>query len=862
MRPRTAWFVLPALLLAAAAWWAAGALRGGSADDGRTLRVGLYENAPKVFRDRDGQPAGLFVELLDAIARKEGWRLQYVPCQWSDCLARLENGTLDLMPDVAYTPERGRLFDFHAVPVAHSWSQVYKHRGVVVRALPDLAGLRVALLRDSVQEDELRHLLREFDVRWTVVEADSYQQAFAAVRDGRADVAIANNFFGARSATTFGLEETPILFNPATLYVAAPRGRHGAELARIDHWLRAWQQAPESVYFRAMRHAMMPAPVTVLPRWLPVAAAAAAGLVLALLAFSLVLRWRVRVATAEATAAHARLELVLDVSPVALFLLREVDRYLVVEWASPNVSRLYGIAPGEVLATDWWAQRVHPDDLPTLEPAVEHLRRHPSLTREYRLVDEAGRVHHVHEVLRVLPGPAGAPLRVLSAWTDLSDAKAHAAELSHLAHHDGLTGLPNRRLLQLFLEDATRTGRKLAVAVLDLDRLRGVNDTLGHALGDQALRAATQRLQARLPADGFLARLGGDEFAVVLPAAGEPEADTFALDVQEAFTRPLLGGTSPTVLTISVGIALSPADGGGDDADTLLRHAELALYEAKRLGTGRRQFFQPALSTGAAQRLALETGLRMALPRQQFRLHYQPQVDLRTGALAGVEALLRWEHPELGLIPPAQFIPVAEETGQIEEIGQWVLLEACRQLRAWDDAGLGVAGMSVNCSVQQLDADRLPAQVAAILAATGVAADRLELEITESVLMRDPEHAIVVLQALKAQGIRLAVDDFGTGYSSLAYLRRLPLTRLKIDRAFVSGIGNDPGDEEICRTVIALARNLGLETLAEGVEHPHEAAFLRDGGCALAQGFHYARALPPDGLVAWMSAHRRQPRRA
>ena len=859
MRARTAWFVLPALLITACAWWGISFLRGDDANAAQTLRVGLYENAPKVYRDKDGHPAGLFVELLDAIARKQGWRVQYVPCEWSDCLARLEAGELDLMPDVAYTPERGRLFEFHAVPVAHSWSQVYKHRGLVVRAFPDLADLRVALLRGSVQEEELRHLLRELGVRWTVVEADSYLQAFAAVRDGRADVAIANNFFGARTARSFGLEETAILFNPATLYFAAPKGRHAAELARIDHWLRAWQQSPDSVYFEAMRHAMMPPPLTVAPHWLPAALAGAAALVLVLLAFSLVLRWRVRVATAEAIAARSRLEMVLDVSPVALFLLREVDRQLVVEWASPNVSRLYGIAAEEVLSPGWWAQRVHPDDLPTLEPALDHLRRHPSLTREYRLVDDDGRAHHVHEVLRPLPGPAGQPLRALSTWTDLSEAKAHAAELSHLAHHDGLTGLPNRRLLQLFLEDAAQAGRRFAVVALDLDRLRGVNDTLGHSLGDQALRAATQRLQARLPAEGFLARLGGDEFAAVLPGATADDADAFALDVLEAFTRPLLGGTTPTVLTISVGIALAPTD--GDNADTLLRHAELALYEAKRLGTGRRQFFQPALSTGAAQRLALETGLRMALPRQQFRLHYQPQLDLHDGALAGVEALLRWEHPELGTIPPVQFIPVAEETGQIEEIGQWVLLEACRQLRAWDDAGLGIHGMSVNCSVQQLDADRLPAQVAAILAATGIAADRLELEITESVLMRDPEHAIVVLQALKAQGVRLAIDDFGTGYSSLAYLRRLPLTRLKIDRAFVSGIGNDPGDEEICRTVIALARNLGLETLAEGVEHAHEAAFLREGGCTLAQGFHYTRALPPEALVAWVSAHRRQPRR-
>ena len=260
MRQRTAWFALLALLSTALAWWVVH-LRGDRAGAAPTLRVGLYENAPKTYRDRDGHPAGLFVELLDGIAQREGWRVRYVPCTWADCLAQLEAGQLDLMPDVAYTTERGRLFDFHAVPVAHSWSQVYKHRGLVVRAFPDLANLRMALLRDSVQEDELRRLLHELGVRWTAVGSDSYREAFRAVQDGRADVAVANNFFGTRSARDFGLEETAILFNPATLYFAVPRGRHAAELARIDHWLRDWQQAPYSVYFRAMRRAMMPPPL-------------------------------------------------------------------------------------------------------------------------------------------------------------------------------------------------------------------------------------------------------------------------------------------------------------------------------------------------------------------------------------------------------------------------------------------------------------------------------------------------------------------------------------------------------------------------------------------------------------------------
>jgi EAL domain-containing protein (putative c-di-GMP-specific phosphodiesterase class I) len=281
------------------------------------------------------------------------------------------------------------------------------------------------------------------------------------------------------------------------------------------------------------------------------------------------------------------------------------------------------------------------------------------------------------------------------------------------------------------------------------------------------------------------------------------------------------------------------------------------LYEAKRQGAGGQHAFEPVLAAGAGQRLALENALRVAVAERQLSLHYQPQLDLRTGALAGVEALLRWQHPEWGAMAPAEFIPVAEESGLIEAIGLWVMTEACRQLRAWDAAGLSVPVVAVNCSVKQLDAERLPVQVATVLAATGLPAHRLELEITESMLMREPERAIATLQALRTQGVRRSIDDFGTGHSSLAYLKRLPVHLLKIDRAFVSGIGESESDEQICRAVIALGRNVGLRTLAEGVEHDPQATFLREEGCDLVQGFLYTPALPPAALESWLAERRR-----
>lgn len=822
------------------------------------MKVGVYENPPKLYSEPGGRPAGLFVELLEAVAKEERWRIVYVPCHWEECLRLLETGELDLMPDVAYSDARSLQFDFHEVPVAFSWSQAFARPGHGVRSIPDLHGQRVAVLRGSVQQQELQHVLGGIGAAWIPVETASFEDAFAAVRDGRADVAVANNYFGRRAAKSFGLVETPLLFNPASLYFAAGVGRHARELERLDAWISRWRDEPGSIYFQALSRALAPPPATVAPGWLGPLVVSSAAAILALGGFVLVLRWRVRRARESADGARVQLEQVLEASPVVLLLGHQEGDRFVLDWVSGNVMRLYGFWIGDMMNPGWWATHVHPDDLQMLRPEVDMLREQPEFVRDYRILDAKGRVRHLQEYVRAMPQDAGGGLRVLVTWTDRSEAKAHADELSFAATHDGLTGLPNRLLLETYLEEAIEAGTPLAVLVVDLDRLRGINDTLGHSVGDRALRVAALRMQEALPAGGVLARLGGDEFAILLPGAhtGE-ELDVFSRSLQDRFVVPLLAPEHPAVISASVGGALFPDD--ASDAGTLLQHAELALYEAKRHGPGQSRRFESALSTGASHRLAVESGLRAAIASGELRLHFQPQVALEDLRRVGVEALVRWQHPEWGLVQPGQFISVAEESGLIDELGTWVIKEACRQLRAWDDVGMGVACMSVNCSVQQLDVDRLPAQVSSALRTTGVAAERLELEITESMLMREPERAIETLQALQDLGVRVAIDDFGTGHSSLAYLKRLPVNRLKLDRSFVSGIGTDPNDEQICRTVIALAKNLGLQILAEGVEHDHEAEFLRAEGCELAQGYLYARPLAADELEAWWAAGHRGP---
>jgi diguanylate cyclase (GGDEF)-like protein len=830
-----------------------------AADTGRVVRVGVYDNAPKVYRDADGRAAGLFVELLDAVAKQEHWQLRYVACTWDDCLRQLQSGQLDLMPDVAYTPERATRFDFHTRPVTYSWSQVFSRPELHLRTLSQLQGRRVAVLRGSMQVGTVRGVLGAMGVRYTPVETDSYADAFALVRDGGADAVVANHFLGRRAAGEYGLDDSPIVFAPATLYFATGKGRNADLLARIDHWMAVWHDDPGSIYFKAMARALAPAPTVALPRWVTPTFITAALVTLAMLALALLMRWRARAARAEAALARGQLEQVLGASPAALFLAREVDGHWVADWSSSNLMRVFGTDAAALREPGWWWKYIHPDDLESLHPQPSQARSDAAAVHEFRLIDGHGAVRHVRESVQYLPATPAAARPMLITWTDVSDARAHAEQLDYVAHHDALTALPNRRLLQSRLGDTVRAGEGFAVLVVDVDRLRAVNEALGPDVGDDLLRAVSAELARMVPAGGLLARLGGDEFAVILPprAGVDPaaEADAFARRAREALARPLLAPAHSVVATAGVGIALHPRDGA--DGDTLLKHAELALYEAKRQGAGGQHAFEPVLAAGAGQRLALENALRVAVAERQLSLHYQPQLDLRTGALAGVEALLRWQHPEWGAMAPAEFIPVAEESGLIEAIGLWVMTEACRQLRAWDAAGLSVPVVAVNCSVKQLDAERLPVQVATVLAATGLPAHRLELEITESMLMREPERAIATLQALRTQGVRLSIDDFGTGHSSLAYLKRLPVHLLKIDRAFVSGIGESESDEQICRAVIALGRNVGLRTLAEGVEHDPQATFLREEGCDLVQGFLYTPALPPAALESWLAERRR-----
>jgi diguanylate cyclase (GGDEF)-like protein/PAS domain S-box-containing protein len=539
-------------------------------------------------------------------------------------------------------------------------------------------------------------------------------------------------------------------------------------------------------------------------------------------------------------------------------LLSIVDLDATIRYVSPSAEALLGATPEAVVGTPLESY-VHPDDRTALRQLLERAAAGPriNLTEGFRVRHPAGGWRHVEAVCRNLqdvPAIGGIVLNV----RDISERKGLEEQLAYRAYHDALTDLPNRTLLVDRLRQALARGvrgqHRVSVLFIDLDEFKVVNDSLGHAVGDQLLIATANRLRAGVRPGDTVARLGGDEFIVLLEdLADTDEARAVAARILAQFETPFKLAEREVFVGASIGIALSGAE--VRLPDDLLRQADAAMYAAKSRGKGHSQVFEPGMQAQPMQRLTLEADLRRALERDELRLYYQPIVDLHTGQVRGVEALLRWQHPERGLVPPDQFVPLAEETGLIVPIGRWVLQEACRQAREWRDGGPALV-MSVNISSRQFQHPGLVDDVAQALRAADLPASDLRLEITESVAMEAGVATVETLQALKGLGVTLAIDDFGTGYSSLAYLKRFPVDTLKIDRSFVDGLGQDPQDTAIVRSVITIAKTLNLAVTGEGIENLEQFEELRALACDEGQGFYFARPTPGPELTRLIHAGR------
>ena len=525
-------------------------------------------------------------------------------------------------------------------------------------------------------------------------------------------------------------------------------------------------------------------------------------------------------------------------------------------YESPSAERLLGHAAGALIGMELTDQ-IHPDDRHAVATAIELSSRAPGpMMAEFRMREPNGEWRSLQASVSNLLDNVEVRGIVLNA-RDVTGRKQDEEMIRHLAYFDALTGLPNRmlfddRLAQALAHSRRRGARGLAIFLLDLDRFQTVNDTLGHGAGDELLRAAAARFSNVLREQDTVARLGGDEFLFVVSELDDAEsAALVAGKILAELEAPFSISGHDLHLTASIGVAMFPQD--GSEAAALIRDADTALHRAKKQGGNRYQLYDPTMNAIAFRRLVLENSLRRAFEREELRLHYQPLVSLQDGTFVGVEALIRWQHPELGLVSPAEFIPLAEETGLIVQLTHWVLKTACAQMKAWHDAGLELSSMSVNVSAQRFGTANLPEAVREALTSAGLDGKHLCIELTESVMMENPEQTIATMQELKQLRVKISIDDFGTGYSSLSYLKRLPIDTLKIDQSFVRHMPADSDDAAIALLIISMAHNLNLSVVAEGVETTEQMESLRSQKCDVMQGYLVSRPVPGVEMTALLT---------
>ncbi len=543
-------------------------------------------------------------------------------------------------------------------------------------------------------------------------------------------------------------------------------------------------------------------------------------------------------------------------------------------FVSDNVCPRFGWQPDSFQNDpNFWIDRVHREDLPRVYKALKDIHELEEVCIDYRFRCASGEFRWVSDRMKLLRDASGKAKELVGCWFDITERREAEARIRQLAYFDVVTGLPNRLLMQELLRHgmaaADRYRHRLALLFLDVDNFKRINDTLGHDSGDALLREVAKRLLGCIrksdllmrqgdvedllvePQEEFVSRLGGDEFIIILSKIkGAEDAARVAARIADALAKPITFGEDEASITATIGISVYPDD--GTTASALLKHADMAMYDAKEHGRNCHRFFSETMRVRAARRFFIETKLAKALDRGEFMLFYQPRIDIESLEVVGMEALLRWQQPDEGLVPPAEFIPIAEENGLILPIGDWVLHEACRQTAAWQTAGLPPLVVSINLSAVQFRHRLLVDRLAQVIADTGIDPALIELELTESVLMDDTRLSASLLSQIKDLGLKISVDDFGTGYSSLSYLKRFALSTLKIDTSFVSDLTKDPGDEAIVGAMIALGHRLGLQVVAEGVEDACQLELLKSMGCNEAQGYLFSRPIDAASFEAWV----------
>jgi len=821
----------------------------------REVVVGVYHNPPKLFL-ADETISGIHGDLLTHIAQQHDWEITVRECHWSQCLEWLQDGQLDLLPDVADEPSRRQLFDFHQEPALLSWSQLYASAGQQISSLLDLEGKQVAVLSDSVQQKYLNNLASSFDLEIDMFFVDSYAEGFAAIKDGKVDAVATNQFYGNQQVAESSVAMTPIMFLPNKLYFATAAGKNGDLLAAIDNELIQLKSDSDSVYYNILDRWNAQPESFVLPNWVWPVGAALLLLSLFLLAFNRLLKKAVKEKTRALSDSEHKLETILNSVDAYIFIKNPELKY---QYVNKKVAELFGRRAEEIIGlkdSDFFAKETAQQLADNDQQVIKTGRR--MARYEFNQIPGESTQRAFWTVKVALQDSKGKTIGLCGISTDISEYEELKSQIEELAYFDVLTGLANRRLLLEkvdYLYQHSDSQRENALVVLDIDKFKNINDALGHELGDILLQQFASRLEQVMQPHELAGRLASDEFFILLqqlPVEHETRQNYLQQRLQQfrsQLDQPYQLGAKTQGVSVSLGVSFFDES---TTADSLLKAVDLAMSKAKSMGGGVTQFFNQGLQHAFNRQLRLENELRLAIQHKDLVIYLQPQFEQRGSntECIGFEALLRWQHKQLGTVSPAEFIPVAELTGQMPALHSLVLEQSVAALqRLQTRSEYQRCTVAVNVSASQFKQSNFLQELEQLLSNSPYAKN-LELELTENILVDDIEGTAELMDVLNNQGLQFSLDDFGTGYSSLSYLKRLPLRQLKIDQSFVRDLLNDAHDAAIVRTIIALAKSLGLEVLAEGVETDEQRQKLLTLGCKRYQGYLLGR---PQPLEYWLN---------
>ncbi|NYT65433.1 EAL domain-containing protein [Alcaligenaceae bacterium] len=822
--------------------------------DDQPIRVGIFDNAPNLLLSEDGRPAGILGDVLQEIARREQWDLQAVECEWQTCIDKLQRGEIDLLPDVDYTPERALLYGFHEVPALHNWSQVYADPGTKIYSVLDMEGKRIVALTASVQYIFTKSLLNNFGVHATLLSVPNQESAFALVAQKQADAVVSSHYYGETHAPRYGLVATSLMYEPTRSFYVAKKHYHPQILATIDKHLAAWQDDPKSVYYSILQRwgkAQTPSQIPVQFWW---GVAALVILLLLTLSIAALLKSQVARQTRHIKAREIWLNTILESVDAFIYIKDKNFRY---KYCNHKANDFLGLRPVDMIGRTDSEIFTNHAGLTNIEESDQRI-----LNQGGRVVTEDGLVslpeHNDPRSLVTVKLPLlnaeGKISGICGIATDITELKAARDTVHQLAYYDPLTKLPNRQLLLAKLDQTLLASQdsdaNSAVLFIDLDDFKKLNDARGHLTGDILLCHVGERLQSVVRSYDTVARIGGDEFVVLLTQLGPThdiainKAMYIAEKIRIALCQPFQIDGQPFWSGASIGVTM--LHGGKQSTEDLLREADTAMYRSKAAGRNRVTLYQTSMQSETEERLSLERDITQAINDQQFEIYIQPQFN-PAREVTGAELLIRWRHPERGMVPPSLFIPIAEQTGAIVRIGEWTLLQACKALMLPRIANASYP-ISINVSPNQFNEPNFVQQVKRTLLDTGAPAHRLIFEITEGVLIHNLQETLPRMADLAMLGIRFSIDDFGTGYSNFSSLKRLPLFELKIDQSLTQDTPHDPDSTVIVKLILAMAEQLGIQVVAEGVETTEQADFLLSHGCQALQGYLFMRPMP---LSVW-----------